>query len=50
MYELYMGRSLLKADINPMSVPLVHTIIFGDYPPALVQQGKHRDVFYKPDG
>ncbi|OSC96903.1 kinase-like protein [Trametes coccinea BRFM310] len=50
LYELYMGRSLFKKTVSPLSVPNLHTIAFGQYPPSLLQRGKHRDVFFKPDG
>ncbi|KAL7284884.1 hypothetical protein ACG7TL_002198 [Trametes sanguinea] len=50
LYELYMGRSLFKETVSPLSVPNLHTIAFGQYPLSLLQRGKHRDVFFKPDG
>ncbi|OCH85614.1 kinase-like protein [Obba rivulosa] len=50
IYELYAGTPLMRRDIQDESVPFIHTLLFGDYPPDLIKRGKHRDVFFNDDG
>jgi serine/threonine-protein kinase SRPK3 len=49
VYETVMGKPLLKRDIQPESVPYLHTILFGDYPVDMIKRGKHSDVFFNSD-
>ncbi|KAJ2989274.1 hypothetical protein NUW54_g8838 [Trametes sanguinea] len=50
LYELCMGHSLISETVSALSVPNVHAVVFGQYPRSLIQRGKHRDTFFKPDG
>ncbi|OCH83798.1 kinase-like protein [Obba rivulosa] len=50
IYELYLGTPLMRRDIQDMSVPYIHRLLFGDYPPDLVNRGKYKDVFFNDDG
>ena len=50
VYEMVMGKPLLKRDIQPESVPYLHTILFGDYPIDMVKRGKYSDVFFNSNG
>ncbi|KZT71655.1 kinase-like protein [Daedalea quercina L-15889] len=50
LYEFYMGRSLVPGDVHEQSIPNLHNVFFGDYPPEMIRQGKFSDVFYKSDG
>jgi uncharacterized membrane protein len=47
---MVMGKSLLKRDIQPESVPYLHTILFGDYPVDMIKRGKYSNVFFNSDG
>jgi len=47
---MVMGKPLLKRDIQPESVPYLHTILFGDYPVDMVKRGKYSDVFFNSNG
>ncbi|KAI8971338.1 kinase-like protein [Trametes punicea] len=49
LYELQLGQSLLNASIDHVSVPTLHALLFGDYPPELVQRGKHSHIFFNQD-
>ncbi|KIM77248.1 hypothetical protein PILCRDRAFT_796290, partial [Piloderma croceum F 1598] len=50
VYEMVMGKPLLKRDIQPESVPYLHTILFGDYPLDMIKRGKYSNVFFNSDG
>ena len=50
VYEMVMGKPLLKRDIQPESVPYFHTILFGDYPVDMIKRGKYSNVFFNSDG
>ncbi|CAL1712536.1 unnamed protein product [Somion occarium] len=50
IYELYMGRPLIPADVDELLVAPLHGILFGQYPEALVKRGKHSHFFFNPDG
>jgi serine/threonine-protein kinase SRPK3 len=50
VYEMVMGKPLLKRDIQPQSVPYFHTILFGDYPVNMIKRGKYSNVFFNSNG
>ena len=47
---MVMGRSFLKRNIQPESVPYLHTLCLGDYPRHMIKRGKYSNFFFKADG
>ncbi|KAK7689688.1 hypothetical protein QCA50_007483 [Cerrena zonata] len=50
IYELYMTNSLLPPGCAAGQIPHYHSIFFGQYPEALIERGKHSDIWFNPDG
>ncbi|EIW52513.1 kinase-like protein [Trametes versicolor FP-101664 SS1] len=49
LYELYMGKPLFRTDVDDETVPTLHTLAVGEYPPDLIERGRRRDAFFNPD-
>ncbi|KAJ6471929.1 kinase-like protein [Mycena sanguinolenta] len=49
VYELATGKFLIQKNVGDISVPYIHTVLFGSYPSSL-KFGTYRDVFFNDDG
>jgi serine/threonine-protein kinase SRPK3 len=50
VYEMVTGEPLMRRNIQQESVPSIHMLLFGDYPPEMVKRGKYSSFFFNSDG
>ncbi|OBZ67867.1 Serine/threonine-protein kinase SRPK [Grifola frondosa] len=50
VYELVMGDSLFPPDASDHAIPIMQTVVFGDFPPHMLERGKHTSIHYNPNG
>ncbi|KAL6302252.1 kinase-like protein [Sparassis latifolia] len=50
VYEMIMGKSMIRAGTQQESIPFLHMVLFGDYPQNIVERGKYSHFFFNADG